>query len=405
MEKKASTRLYFLDWLRVLAILTVLVYHSTRFFNMGDWHIKNPTWYPWVEVWNGFAVSWLLPLLFVISGASLFYAVAKGGAGKFVRDKVLRLLVPVVVCDLTHASLQVYLERLTHAQFSGTYFQFLPSYFQGIYDGTNPASGNFAVTGMHLWYLVWLFVFTLLLYPLMRWLRGRGHRVLSWVGKVLALPGVVYALALPALLLSVFANPDGPVMAQQEAGWALVIYLWLTFAGFLVVSDARLQTSVQRLRWPSLALGAVSIGAFLYLPSQLGWPSFGTPRYTLVFGLRALGSWCCVLAILGFGRKHLDFSTPSVKYANEAVLPFYILHQTVLLCVGYFVVQWAIPDLLKWAIILVASFAIIMVLYEFLVRRFNLMRFLFGMKLRPKAPVVLPQETAPGSPLDTLPSP
>jgi glucan biosynthesis protein C len=68
-------------------------------------------------------------------------------------------------------------------------------------------------------------------------------------------------------------------------------------------------------------------------------------------------------------------------------------------------VQWAIPDLLKWAIILVASFAIIMVLYEFLVRRFNLMRFLFGMKLRPKAPVVLPQETAPGSPLDTLPSP
>jgi peptidoglycan/LPS O-acetylase OafA/YrhL len=404
MEKKVSTRLHYLDWLRVLAILTVFVYHSTRFFNMGDWHIKNPTWYPWVEVWNGFAVTWLLPLLFVISGASLFFAVGKGegglrGAGKFFKDKALRLLVPVVVCDLTHASLQVYLERLTHAQFSGTYFQFLPSYFQGVYDGSNPASGNFAVTGMHLWYLVWLFVFTLLLYPLMRWLRGGGHRVLSWVGKVLALPGVVYALALPALLLSAFADPNGPVMAQQEAGWALVIYLWLTFAGFLVVSDARLQTSVQRLRWSSLALGAVSIGAFLYLTSQLGWLSFGTPRYALVFGLRALASWCCVLAILGFGRKYLDFSTPFVKYANEAVLPFYILHQTVLLCVGFFVVQWAIPDLLKWAIILVASFAIIMVLYEFLVRRFNVMRVLFGMKPLPKAPTAQPSRP------ETLPSP
>lgn len=409
MEKRASTRLYYLDWLRVLAILAVFVYHSTRFFNMGDWHVKNPTWYPWVEVWNGFAVAWLLPLLFVISGAALFYAVGKGeggirGAGKFVKDKALRLLVPVVVCDLTHASLQVYLERLTHAQFSGTYFQFLPSYFQGIYDGSNPASGNFAVTGMHLWYLVWLFVFTLLLYPLMRWLRGRGHRVLSWVGKVLALPGMVYALALPALLLSAFADPDGPVMAQQEAGWALVIYLWLTFAGFLVVSDARLQTSIQRLRWPSLALGAVSIGAFLYLTSQLGWPSFGTPRYALVFGLRALGSWCCVLAILGFGRKYLDFSKPFVKYANEAVLPFYIFHQTVLLSVGYFVVQWAIPDLLKWAIILMVSFPIIMVLYEFLVRRYNIMRFLFGMKPLSKTPAIQPQEAEPVSGAGTLPS-
>jgi peptidoglycan/LPS O-acetylase OafA/YrhL len=77
------------------------------------------------------------------------------------------------------------------------------------------------------------------------------------------------------------------------------------------------------------------------------------------------------------------------------VLPFYILHQTVLLTVGYFVVRWPIPDLLKWAIILVVSFAIIMALYEFLVRRINVLRFLFGMKLLRKAPVVQPQQPEP----------
>jgi len=74
------------------------------------------------------------------------------------------------------------------------------------------------------------------------------------------------------------------------------------------------------------------------------------------------------------------------------VLPFYILHQTVILSVAYFVVQWAIPDLLKWLIVVPVSFAIIMLLYEFLVRRFNVMRFLFGMKPRPKAAVAQPQE-------------
>jgi len=398
MGKRASTRLYYLDWLRVLAILIVLVYHSTRFFNMEDWFIKNPTWYPWVEAWNLFATAWLLPLLFVISGASLFYAVGKGeggikGAGKFIKDKALRLLVPWLVFILTHQSLQFYLERLSQGQFSGSYFQYLPQYY----------TSNLDLFGAHLWYLWMLFLFSVLLYPLLRWLRGRGRDVLSKLDDLLALPGAVYVLALPTLVLVVLLDYNSPVMTHN-AGWAFIVYLWLTLAGFLVVSDDRLQASIERLRWLSLPMGLALVGLSVFL--GLGeLPAFGTWRYALAWGVRALGSWCCILAILGFGRKHLNFGTPFLSYANEAVLPFYILHQTVLLCVGYFVVQWAIPDLLKWVIILVASFAIIMVLYEFLVRRFNVMRFLFGMKLRPKAPVALPQETAPGSPLDTLPSP
>jgi glucan biosynthesis protein C len=399
MEKRASGRVYYLDWLRVLAILTVLVYHATRFFNPEDWFVKNPVTYAWVEVWNLFAVAWMMPLIFVISGASLFFAVGKGGAGKFVKDKVLRLLVPLLVCIFTHASLQVYLERLTHGDFSGTYLQFLPRYFQGTYEGGNPASGNFALAGMHLWYLLYLFAFSLLLYPLMRWLRGRGERVLSRLGELLARPGAVYAMALPTILLLVLVDPSSPVMAEREAGWSLVIYLWFLLSGFVLFSHERLQAGIQRLRWPSLALAAVSIGTFLYLTFHLGWPSFGTQRYTLVFGLRGLGSWCCVLAVLGFGRRHLDVSTPFLKYANEGVLPFYILHQTVLLGVGYFVVQWALPSLVRWVVILLVSFAVIMVVYEFLVRRFNLLRFLFGMKVLPKAPAAQPHEV-----VETLPS-
>ena len=396
MKKTASTRLYYLDWLRVLAILTVLVYHSTRFFNMETWHVKNPTWYPWVEVWNRFATAWLLPVIFVVSGASLFFAVGKGeggirGAGKFVKDKVLRLLVPLLVCDFTHASLQVYLDRLTHGEFSGSYFQYLPQYF---FDDFEPM-------GMHLWYLWILFVFSVVLYPFLRWLRGRGRDFLSRLGDLLALPGAVYTLALPAIVLAVIFDYGS---TGGNAGWTFVVYLWFTLAGFLVVSHERVQASVEGLRWLSLPVGLVLVGFSIFLVGLGELPAFGTWRYALGWGTRALGSWCCVLVILGFGRKHLNYGTPFLKYANEAVLPFYILHQTVLLCVGYFVVQWAIPDLLKWVIILVASFAIIMVLYEFLVRRFNLMRFLFGMKLWPKVPVVPPQETAPGSAPDTLPS-
>jgi peptidoglycan/LPS O-acetylase OafA/YrhL len=382
-----SGRLYYLDWLRVLAILTVFVYHSTRFFNLEDWHVKNTVTYGWLEVWNRAAVIWMMPLIFVISGASLFFVVGRGGAGKFVKDKVLRLLVPLLAADVTHCSLQVYLERLTHGQFSGTYLQFLPQYFTGIYDGDNPASGNFALTGMHLWYLFWLFLFSLLLYPLLSWLKGRGRRVLGKIGDLLAIPGVVYVLVIPTVLLLVFASPNGLVMDLEEAGWSLFIYLWLLFCGFLLVSSGRVQAGILRLRWISLTIGAASSVAYLWLSFQPGAFSSGDLPYALFVGLRGLGSWCLVLASLGLGMRYLNTSTPFVRYANEAVLPFYIMHQTVLLCVGYFVVQWAISDVLKWLIILLASFGIIMALYEFLVRRFNVLRVLFGMKPIAKQPI------------------
>lgn len=390
---RASLRLYYLDWLRVLAILTVFVYHTSRLFNVEDWNVKNPTWYPWVEVWNRFATAWMLPLLFVISGASLFFAVGKGGMGKFVKAKALRLLVPLLVCDFTHASLQAYLYRLTHGEFSGSYFHYLPQYFFDDFDWQ----------GAHLWYLWVLFLFSVLLYPLMRWLKGHGRDVLSKLGDLLALPGAVYALALPTIVLAVLFDYDSTDL--KNAGWIFIVYLWLTLAGFLVVSHDPLQASIERLRWLSLPIGLVLVGSSIFVIGLGELPAFGTWRYTLGWGFRALGCWCCVLAILGFGRKHLNYGTPFLKYANEGVLPFYILHQTLILSVGYFVVQWTIPDLLKWLIILPVSFVLIMVLYEFLVRRFNVMRFLFGMKPLPKTPAVQPQEAMPPSRAGTLPSP
>src|SRR5574342_1196721 len=128
MSAKSNQRRFYLDWLRVLGILFVFIYHSTRLYNVEDWAVKNNIWYPSVEVWNGFATSFMMPWMFVISGASLFYAMGKGGFGKFLKDKTLRLLVPLLVADLTHISVQAYLESRTEGLFSGSFLQFLPQY-------------------------------------------------------------------------------------------------------------------------------------------------------------------------------------------------------------------------------------------------------------------------------------
>ncbi len=349
---KTNLRRNDLDWLRVLAILAVFVFHSGRFFDLGGWHVKNPTTYFGVQVWITFLANWLMPVVFVISGASLFYALGSRGTWKFVEDKVQRLFVPLVVGAFSHVMLQVYLERITHHQFSGSFFDFIPHYFEGWYG----FGGNFAWMGLHLWYLLILFVFSLILYPLLRGLRvGPGQTVLNRLGDLFALPGVVYGLAVPVAWLMVTLNPRDFIGIRDFGGWPLPIYMLFFLYGFFVISHDGLQKRIQQLRWVSLAAGVL-----------------------------------CILAFLGFGFKHLTHSKPSLAYANEAVLPFYVMHQTVLLCVGYFVVQWQIPDLVKYVLIAASSFPVILALYEFAIRRANVLRFLFGMKPLPRtnAPAV-----------------
>ena len=375
MDTKSIQRRYDLDWLRVLGILLVFAFHSSRFYNVEDWNVKNNIWYPSVEVWVAFSASFMMPLMFVISGASLFYALGKGGFGKFLKDKVLRILVPLLVGALTHLSLQSYLWDKTHGLFSGSYFQYLPKYY--------PYSINWF--GGHLWFLWYLFLFSIMLYPLLRWFKGNGRSVLSRLDGWLCKGGVVYILALPILLLYLLPS-DFPFMVMN-GGWPYLMYLFFLLWGFMLVADDRLQESIRRLRWVSLSVGLILIAGFIIVYNHIADPNVMSPSLFLAGAMRTFGGWISVLAILGLGRQYLTTSTPKLAYANEAVLPFYIFHQTVLLAVGYFVLQWGLPDLLEWAVIVVISFVTIMMLYEFGVRRWNVMRLLFGMKILAKKPV------------------
>ena len=105
--------------------------------------------------------------------------------------------------------------------------------------------------------------------------------------------------------------------------------------------------------------------------------------------LRGLRAWCWIIAILGFGSRFLNFDNRFLGYATEAVLPFYILHQTVILIIGFFVVQWSMGIAPKYFIIASTSFVAIMAIYELLVRRINVLRFLFGMRLKKKPTVAI----------------
>jgi glucan biosynthesis protein C len=322
------TRRYDLDWLRVLAMLAVFCFHSLRFFTIEDWHVKNPTTYLVIENWANYLECWMMPLIFVVSGASVFFASLKNkAAGRFIQDKVLRLLVPLVVGVFTHSILQVYLERSSHGDFNGSLWAFLPHYFKGLYG----FGGNFAWMGLHLWYLEVLFVFSIAFLPCILLLRGDdGRPLVSKLDRYLAAPAVVYILALVAILSWKLLEPDS-LLGTDIFGWPLGAYFTFFLSGYLLASCERLGQSVRRLRWVSFAGALASTILF-----------FATQDHEDIV------AWFVILTLLGFTHQHLSFSSSFLRYANRAVLPFYILHQPVLLCVGVFVVRWHIPDLLKY---------------------------------------------------------
>ncbi|MGD9306872.1 MAG: hypothetical protein PVF79_21590, partial [Desulfobacterales bacterium] len=195
-----------------------------------------------------------------------------------------------------------------------------------------------------------------------------------------AIPGLIYLwFALPLLIMK--ALIPQAVLNVGPGGWGFLYYIWFLISGFLIVSSDRLQRNIKNQRWISLLLGAVLLSAYLYelfSPSRVVFQTWISDWiYTL---LSFFSAWCWLFAILGFGMQYLAFDRPVLRYTNEGVLPFFILHQTVLLGTGYFIMTWEIHDVLKWAIVFTSSFIIIMALYTLLIRKFELFRFLFGMK-------------------------
>jgi glucan biosynthesis protein C len=366
-----------LDWLRLGAIAGIFVFHTARFFDPWDWHVKNATVHPWLVVPFDIFTTWAMPLLFVISGAGVSLSLCRRDVQRFFWERVLRLLVPLAVGVFTHVLWQVYLERVTHGQFAGSFIEFVPHYFEGLYG----YGGNFAWSGLHLWYLELLFVLSVVLLPVFAWTRsGAGQRVLEAVCGLLASPGGPFLLAIPIALAAALPAPTSFWGARSWGGWNVLGHACFFAAGFLVASDARLYESVRR-HWVAATVVAAAIGGplsvfFIGAPE----PVHGSIQAWLLLGGMALVGWSAVLAVLGGAIAGLNaVRTRFLAHASEAVLPFYVLHQTVILTIGWEVVRLPIPDLVRWAVIAVTSLAVTVVGCE-LVRRVMVLRVLFGMK-------------------------
>lgn len=350
----------------------IFIFHCARFFNEEEWHVKNNQLYEGVGLFVGIVSQWIMPLFFTLSAISSYYALNFRKAGQFIGERLRRLVVPFLFGTLiVLIPLQVYIERVSHSQYYGSFLEFYPHYFNGFY----AFGGNFAWMGLHLWYLEMLFIFSLTTLPFFLYLRKRENFI-SQMATFFNKPFAIFLLAVPLAAMELLVNIDPDGAGRRDfGGWSFMTYLIFFILGYLIASDLKFKQSIERQRKIALVVGIIStISGYFLL--EYGYSSYGF-FFSL---LRAINSWSWLLAFLGFGSKYLTFSNHMLKYANTAVLPFYVLHQTVIVAIGFYIAHWDASLTVKFPFLCVSSFVIILVIYDLLIKRIKGLRFLFGMK-------------------------
>ncbi len=365
----SDRRAFYLDWLRIGAMAAVFFFHCGRAFDTHGWHIKNDVTTQGFTVFSLVLVQWMMPILFLISGWVSYLVLQKSDMGAFVRSRVKRLLVPFIVGTLILIPHQVYVERVTQAGVTERFLTWFPQYFDGFY----AFGGNFAWMGLHLWYLEMLFIFSLLFLPLLLWLRHPAEACrwpVSFIWLSCALP-----LLAVELLVALFPESIG---RQDFGGWSLLTYMVWFWLGYLIGRNVQFQHALIAARHVSLAIAATSLAAgfMIVLSDDIDFGYVGN------LSVRIGVAWGGIAAFLGYAAHHLNFDAVPRRALNEAILPFYILHQSVIVLIAFYVVPLPLSPSVKFGLIAGLSLAMILVAYVFIVRRFGPLRFVFGMPYR-----------------------
>jgi glucan biosynthesis protein C len=400
-------RRYDIDWLRVIAMLGVFLMHSTRFFCTEDWQLKVPAAQQsdMLGILRDFFISvWLMPLFFLVAGFAARYSLRRRTVGQYLVERAKRILIPLYTVGLFILVVpQNYFEDFTHGRTTMTFWQWLPDYYlqlpQRVFSLTRHNYLDpiqlvpYGFSG-HLWFLQMLFIILLLTLPLFRLLESkRGQRFVDQLAGWCNRRGGLFLLVIPPIIFEVALRwlPKTTDRTWADFFW----YAWFYIIGFIIAMDDRFTASIKRNGWICLALWILLFigagGLFLIVLEYDTSPGQGfSLLYVLWWIIQPLFCFSSVMFMVSVAAKYLTFTNKFLAYANEAVLPFFMFHQTVIQIIGWFVLPLGMANVLKWLIITVVSFPLTLALYEVCVRRIDFMRFLFGMAPQKKIPAVPP---------------
>lgn len=381
MAGSAPGRSRAIDHLRNLVILGLILFHTARLFDADPWHVKDIGRYAAADVLIGVFNVVQMPLLFFLAGITAMHSLAARGAGRYVRERLERLGLPLVAGILLVVPPQVYVERLAAGLDGrsspidiapGTGFVgFYPFFFDCCYPAAN-------FSWHHLWFLAYLLVYALALLPLFLIARRPGPRArLDQAGTRIAAAGppALLALGLPVLLAEIVLRPDFPSTHALAGDWANHLHfgLLILLGGWFALCPALGAAAETHYR---LLLIIAAVATALAVAA---WMTGALPVPALRRCLRVAGEWAAILGLLGWAGRRLARPITGLSGFSRLAFPFYIVHQTVIVVSGYLLLGWSGQPLVKYLAIVVVSGLVSWGLARALAAT-ALTRLLFGIK-------------------------
>ena len=349
-----GTRHYGMDWLRIGAFALLIFYHIGMVFVPWGWHVKIAQPRDWVQIPMMATNSWRLPLLFLVSGYASAALFAKmGGAGSFMRSRSARLLVPLAFGMVIIIPVQPWIELVTQHGYSGSFGHFwLHDYFR-----FGSLEGIVLPTWQHLWFVVYLFAYTALAALLLAVLPAPVRaRIADAVARWLDGWGML-ATPFAAWLFILFLFPGHrDTHALIDDGPAHLHFLVPFFIGWLLRVRPGLFEAVARC-WPAAAVLAVAAYATIAW-AMWAAPGDGPPPAAVItpfMVVRLVQGWATIVALVGIADRYGNRDHPKRAMLAEAVFPFYSIHQTIIVAVGWYLLRAGVSAMPSFLILVAAT--------------------------------------------------
>lgn len=360
-------RKYEIDWLRIILIFSVFLYHSGMIFNEWGWHIKDGEKQAWLSPIMHFLHLWRMPLLFFISGAGTYYAKRKRSNTMFAGERIKRLFFPLLIGIFTLVPIQVFYERINEY---GTLWNYYPHMFDGIY----PA-GNFS--WHHLWFICYLFIVSMLMLIFFQFEKTNIYKFIRKSLKKIADTKIFFMLFMMPLILSeLLLRPHFPKNTHALIDdWAYLSFNFIVFLyGYLFMSSNTINKKIFNER---------KLNLIIFITATILYHTIDRNNKVLdiLSGISQLGIiWFGILTSVGFANRYLNFNNNWRGKLNEAIYPFYLLHQPVLIAIAYYILKLNLPTGIEALAIIIVSFIVSVGVYTLIIKRINILRIMFGMK-------------------------
>ena len=303
---------------------------------------------------------------------------------QYLIERFKRLVVPLyTVGAFIILPPQIYWYMVNHEGLQLPFWEAYPMYFTRTFSLDMGEFPFFFAIG-HLWFLYYVFLMSLIVLPLLIALKtASGQHLIGTIAALCTKTGGIFLFIVPIVVVLLLFK----ALFAGLHSWAdFFLYVVLFLIGYMIPADERLTESIRQSRWIGFVGGILTFIVIFGIVQSGRYDPFGEEQYSAMYFfyhlLSGISHWCWVVCFLGIGSRWLNVRHTLLTYCHEAVLPFYILHQTVIMAVALYVVQWRRGIPLKFFVISTVSFVLSVTLYELVIRRFNLVRFLFGM--RPK---------------------